>query len=75
MNPAIVAAALNQWGLLNGMQGQGNNDQVSQSNDNSFKTLSLSLSDLINMSSYPLFSTLYNLRVVLIIQVIVFCHG
>jgi hypothetical protein len=29
MNPAIVAAALNQWGLLNGMQGQGNNDQVS----------------------------------------------
>ncbi|CAH1720010.1 unnamed protein product [Chironomus riparius] len=27
MNPAIVAAALNQWGLLNGMQGQGNNDQ------------------------------------------------
>lgn len=31
MNPAIVAAALNQWGLLNGMQpNQGNNnDQVS----------------------------------------------
>lgn len=33
MNPAIVAAALNQWGsamggLLNGMQNQGNNDQV-----------------------------------------------
>jgi hypothetical protein len=27
MNPAIVAAALNQWGLLNGMQNQ-NNDQV-----------------------------------------------
>jgi len=32
MNPAIVAAALNQWGsamggLLNGMQNQGNNDQ------------------------------------------------
>lgn len=32
MNPAIVAAALNQWGsamggLLNGMN-QGNNDQV-----------------------------------------------
>lgn len=31
MNPAIVAAALNQWGLLNGMQpNQGNNDQVSE---------------------------------------------
>lgn len=34
MNPAIVAAALNQWGsamggLLNGMQNQANNDQVS----------------------------------------------
>jgi hypothetical protein len=28
MNPAIVAAALNQWGLLNGLN-QGNNDQVS----------------------------------------------
>lgn len=30
MNPAIVAAALNQWGsaMLNGMQNQGNNDQV-----------------------------------------------
>ncbi|CRK97850.1 CLUMA_CG011225, isoform B [Clunio marinus] len=32
MNPALVAAALNQWGsamggLLNGMQNQGNNDQ------------------------------------------------
>jgi len=31
MNPAIVAAALNQWGsamggLLNGMQNQGNNE-------------------------------------------------
>lgn len=26
MNPAIVAAALNQWGLLNGLN-QGNNDQ------------------------------------------------
>jgi TAR DNA-binding protein 43 len=38
MNPAFVAAALNQWGsamggLLNGMQNQGNNDQVSALND------------------------------------------
>lgn len=36
MNPAIVAAALNQWGsamggLLNNMQNQGNNDQVGAS--------------------------------------------
>ncbi|KAL7034251.1 hypothetical protein ACKWTF_007915 [Chironomus riparius] len=37
MNPAIVAAALNQWGLLNGMQGQGNNDQGGFNNSsNSF---------------------------------------
>ncbi|KAG5681547.1 hypothetical protein PVAND_010967 [Polypedilum vanderplanki] len=27
MNPAIVAAALNQWGLLSGMQNQNQNDQ------------------------------------------------
>ena len=46
MNPAIVAAALNQWGsamggLLNGMQNQGSNDQVSSLSYPYFVSVSL----------------------------------
>lgn len=40
MNPAIVAAALNQWGILNGMQNQGNNDQGGFNNNSSNSFLS-----------------------------------
>lgn len=49
MNPAIVAAALNQWGsamggLLNGMQNQGNNDQVSDTSSKKEASLTVYLS-------------------------------
>lgn len=49
MNPAIVAAALNQWGsamggLLNGMQNQGNNDQVSDTGSKMKASLTVYLS-------------------------------
>lgn len=49
MNPAIVAAALNQWGsamggLLNGMQNQGNNDQVSDTSSKMNASLTVYLS-------------------------------